>query len=113
MQLINGMPSTNQYYFRYIRVFVLTKFSTTLLPRTYCKKMVSSFILTLKLCQWGADAFSSLFILDVASQSQKDYKVFSATYNLCSKKFCNKKIEGSSLKASCYLSTDVNVSKVD
>jgi hypothetical protein len=47
--------------------------------------------------QWGADAFSSLFTLDVTTFSQKDCKLFSATYILCSKKFCNKKIEGSSL----------------
>ncbi len=46
-----------------------------------------------KLCQsltqWGDDAFSSLFILDVPTESQKDHKLFSATYILCSKKFCN------------------------
>jgi len=40
------------------------------------------------------DAFSSFFILDVATISQMDDKLFSATYILCSKKFCNKKIEG-------------------
>jgi len=27
-----------------------------------------------------------MIILDVATQSQKDHKLFSATYNLCSKK---------------------------
>jgi len=41
------------------------------------------------------DSFSSLFILDVATKSQKDHKLFSTTYNLCSKKIGNKKIEGS------------------
>jgi len=30
--------------------------------------------------------FSSLFILDVATYSQKDQKLFSATHFLCSKK---------------------------
>ncbi len=46
--------------------------------------------------QWGAFSFtSSLFILDVTTQSQKDHKLLSATYNLCSKKIGNKKIEGS------------------
>jgi len=47
--------------------------------------------------QWGAYSFSSLFILDIATESHKDHKVFSATYILCNKKFGNKKIEGSPL----------------
>ncbi len=47
----------------------------------------------------GACSFSSLFILDVATQSQKDHKLFSTTYNLCSKKISNKKIEGSLLRS--------------
>jgi hypothetical protein len=38
-----------------------------------------------------------MFRLDVATYSQKDHKLFSATYNLCSKKIANKKIEGSPL----------------
>ena len=38
-----------------------------------------------------------MFILDVATKSQEDHKLFSATCILCSKKFCNLKIEGSSL----------------
>ncbi len=51
--------------------------------------------------QWGAYSFSSsMFILDVATKSQKDHKLFSAIYNLCSKKICNKKIEGSPLNTS-------------
>ncbi len=36
--------------------------------------------------QWGAYSSTSLFILDVATQSQKDHKLFTTTYNLCSKK---------------------------
>ena len=44
--------------------------------------------------QWEDDTFSSLLILDGATKSQKDHKLFSATYILCSEKFCNKKIEG-------------------
>ncbi len=47
-----------------------------------------------KILQWGAYSFSLLFVLDVATKSQKDHKAFSATYNLCSKKMDNKKIEG-------------------
>jgi len=39
------------------------------------------------------------FILDVATQSQKDHKLFSATHIKCSKKIGNKKIEGSSFLA--------------
>ena len=39
--------------------------------------------------QLRAYSFSSLFILDVATQSQKDHKLFSATYILCGKKLCN------------------------
>ena len=38
--------------------------------------------------QWQAYTFSSMFILDVATKSQKDHKLFSATYILCSKKIC-------------------------
>ena len=34
--------------------------------------------------QWKAYGFSSMFILDVATKSQKDHKLFSATYILCS-----------------------------
>jgi len=55
--------------------------------------MVKSYART----QWGAYSFSSLFILDVATESQKDHKLFSAICNLCSKKISNKKIEGSPL----------------
>jgi len=33
-----------------------------------------------------------MFISDVTTQSQKDHKLFSTTYILCSKKFCIKKI---------------------
>ena len=29
-----------------------------------------------------------MFVLDVATKSQKDHKLFSATYILCSKKNC-------------------------
>ena len=36
-----------------------------------------------------------MFILDVATKSQKEHKLFSAPYILCSKKICNLKIEGS------------------
>ena len=36
------------------------------------------------LVEWQAYTFSSMFILDVASKSQKDHKLFSATYILCS-----------------------------
>jgi hypothetical protein len=50
-----------------------------------------------KLDEWRAYSFSSLFILDVATESQKDHKLFSATYNLCSEKIGNIKIEGSLL----------------
>jgi len=39
----------------------------------------------------NGNSFSSLFILDVATYSQKDHKLFSATYILCSKKFSNLK----------------------
>jgi len=42
--------------------------------------------------QWQAYSFSSLFMSDVATKSQKDHKLFSATYNLCSKRTDNKKI---------------------
>jgi len=45
--------------------------------------------------EWGAYSFSSLFILNVTTLSQKDLKLFSTTYNFCSKKIGNKKIEGS------------------
>jgi len=44
-------------------------------------------------------SFSSLFILYVATESQKDHKLFSATYILCNKKIGNKKIEGSPSKS--------------
>ncbi len=47
--------------------------------------------------QWEPTILVSLFILDVATQSQKDHKLFSATYILCNKKIGNKKIEGSPL----------------
>ncbi len=36
--------------------------------------------------RWQAYSFSSFFISDVTSQSQKDHKLFSATYILCRKK---------------------------
>ncbi len=49
---------------------------------------------TTRIQQWQADAYSSLFTLDVAIKSQINHKLFSATYILCSKTFCNKKIEG-------------------
>jgi len=49
--------------------------------------------------QWQAYLFSSLFILGVATESQMDNKLFSVTYNLCSKKIVNIKIEGSPLFA--------------
>jgi hypothetical protein len=49
------------------------------------------------LLQMGAYSFSSLFLLDVATESQKVHKLFSATYILCNKKFGNNKIEGSPL----------------
>jgi len=39
----------------------------------------------------GAYSFSSLFILDVDTWSQKIHKLFSASYNLCSKNIGNKK----------------------
>ena len=52
------------------------------------------------LVNWEADAFSLVFILDVVTLSQQDHKLFSTTYILCSKKFCNKKMEGSPLTAS-------------
>ncbi len=35
--------------------------------------------------------FSSLFILHLVTQSQKDHKLFSATYILCSKKLAIKR----------------------
>ena len=41
-----------------------------------------------KLKQWWAYAFRSMFILDAATKSQKDHKLFSATYSLWSKKIC-------------------------
>ncbi len=47
--------------------------------------------------KWLHYSFSSLFILDVATLSQKDHKLFSAPYILCSKIICNEKIEGSPL----------------
>jgi len=43
--------------------------------------------------EWGSYSFSSLFILDVATESQKDHKLFSATYILCNKKIGDKKIK--------------------
>ena len=41
--------------------------------------------------RWQTYAFSSMFILDVTTKSQKDHKLYSATYTciLCSKKICN------------------------
>ena len=39
--------------------------------------------------QWRAYAFSSMFVLDVATKSPKDHKLLRATYILCSKKICN------------------------
>jgi len=36
--------------------------------------------------QWRVYSFSSLFLLAVATKSQKDHKLYSATYILCSKK---------------------------
>ena len=47
--------------------------------------------------QWQAYSFSLLFILDVATKSQKNHKLLSATYSLCNKKIGSKKIEGSPL----------------
>jgi len=41
--------------------------------------------------QSGAYSFSSLFILDVATKSQKDHKLFSATFNLWSKEMAIKR----------------------
>jgi len=38
---------------------------------------------------FDAYSFSSLFILDVATQSQKDHKLFSTTYILCNIKIGN------------------------
>jgi len=52
--------------------------------------------------QWGAYTFSSLFVLDVATKSQKDHQLFSTAYNLCSKKIGNKKIEGFLVKNQYY-----------
>ena len=39
--------------------------------------------------QWQAYAFSSMFVFDVATKSQKDHKLFSTIYILCSKKVSN------------------------
>ncbi len=52
--------------------------------------------------QWGVYSFSWLFLLNVTTLSQKDHKLFSATYNLCSKKIGNKKIEGSHWACMCH-----------
>ena len=41
-------------------------------------------IILLSKSKWRAYTFSSMFILDVATKSQKDHKLFSATYTLCS-----------------------------
>ncbi len=41
-------------------------------------------------CNGTAYSFSSLFISDVATYSQKDHKLFSTTYNLCCKKIIRK-----------------------
>jgi len=49
--------------------------------------------------KWGAYYFSSIFISDVATLSQKHHKHFIATYILCSKNIGNQKIEGSSLES--------------
>jgi hypothetical protein len=54
-------------------------------------------------CSWGAYSFSSSFVLDVATESQKDHKLFSATFILCNKNFGNKKIERSPLVECCTL----------
>jgi hypothetical protein len=35
--------------------------------------------------QWQAYSFSSVFILYIATQSQKNHKLFSATYIICGK----------------------------
>jgi len=45
------------------------------------------FITSNKDVQWQVYFFSSLFILDVANQSQKDHKLFSSTYIYVAKKF--------------------------
>ena len=45
--------------------------------------------LTIVSIEWQAYAFSSMIILNVATKSQKDHMLFSATYILCCKKFCN------------------------
>ncbi len=52
--------------------------------------------------KYEAYSFSSLFILDVATESHFDYKLSSATYNLSGKRICNIKIEGSPLFYSLY-----------
>ncbi len=45
----------------------------------------------LKLINWGAFSLSSFFILDVITKSQKDQKLFSATYILCNKQMAIKR----------------------
>jgi len=48
-------------------------------------------LILLPMIQWQAYTFGSLFISDVATSSQKDLKLFSATYILCSKKLAIKR----------------------
>jgi len=45
--------------------------------------------------EWGAFSFSSIFISDVDTLSQKGHKLISVTYFLCVKKIGNLKTEGS------------------
>jgi len=77
--------------FRYLQISVLLAIHTELLFTCvlffYFSNLVpSDFVMC---SEWRAYSFSSLFILDVTTLSQKDHKLFSTTYILCSKKFGN------------------------
>jgi len=83
---------------------LITVFFVIFCQRNYIAKAASKMLM-----KWGAYTFSSLFILDVATLSQKDHKLFITTYNLCSKKIIgNKKIEGSPLNTGVLFQWPLN-----
>jgi len=75
------------------------------------KKLSFFSVCCFHVAEWEDGAYSSLFILDVTTKSQKDHKLFSATNILCSKKLCNKKIEGSPLIKDIAKKKQVNTSE--
>jgi hypothetical protein len=64
------------------------KYIYSMIKCTFCKVLLLCGAKKIDF-KWRDYSFSSLFILDVATKSQKDHKLFSAPYILCSKKIGN------------------------